>query len=351
MTDQDTLAPTLFELLAREWTVGCAVQSLLFNGRQTSVGYVLADGSLAIAYVSDEDPADERIHINAEDGRSMIRPRTKSPRPLVMVDVSDDSSVLFETWGKRDFFAGKTGGPFYRVSPLGDKTEIRLPVDEPVFAVADCKTGESFACVAGNRVIILHRESMAVERVLEQGCSIGAVAFSQGGELIAVAHADGLTIWDLSEPSRKARDFAFGGDPNRIFWSPDGEWIAIALADGGVQLVSAIDNRSQAITGFPAPVGSVAWNESKNALVAAGAFRVAAWSMMQPPIGDTSLGAFETGKTGFVSVRAVTCHPGRDLIAAGYDNGFLSIMQIGVRDEMVLNSEDRGACRGLSLVA
>ncbi|MEM7635962.1 MAG: hypothetical protein AAF299_15460, partial [Pseudomonadota bacterium] len=55
-----------------------------------------------------------------------------------------------------------------------------------------------------------------------------------------------------------------------------------------------------------------------------------------------------SGTAGLVPVSAVTSHPERNLVAAGYKNGFVVVMQLGVRDELVLNSEDRGAITNLA---
>ena len=70
--------------------------------------------------------------------------------------------------------------------------------------------------------------------------------------------------------------------------------------------------------------------------------------MDKAPLNDPSSGVLETGRAGLVPVSAVASHPTKNLVAAGYDNGFITIAQIGGRDEMILNNEDRGAINQLA---
>ncbi len=351
MSVQDTIAsspPTLFELLAREWNIGVGIQSLIFNARQTAVAYGLDNGSVAIAYVSDNDPAQERVHVSAENGRQTIKPRVKSPKPLVMVEVENTGPIRLGTFGATDFVAGSDKGPLYRITTAGDKSDIAMEMHYPVSAMDDCRIGGRFACASGSIVEIFDHADMAVERQFEAGKSITAIGFSPDGKLLAGAHEQGLTVWPVRGKIQDGREISFGGGPSRICWSPDSRWIAAPLVDGGFQFSSLQDGRTFALTEYPSPVTSVDWSKEADALVTSGAFRVTAWSMKQPPIEDAASGALETGKTGFVPISAVSCHPDRDLVVAGYDNGTISIMQIGGRDEMVLSAENHGAVTGLA---
>lgn len=343
MSDQGTMAPTLFELLAREWNIGVAIQSLCFNAQQTAVCYALDNGSVVIAHISDDDPAEQRIHVSAENGRQTIKPRTKSPKPLVMVEVENSGPIQLGPLGDTDFVVGSTHGSLYRISPNGDKTIVETGLDGSVSAFCDCLVGRLFACASASSVTIFDHAGMTAKIRVDAETAVTALGFSPDGRSIAAAHEKGLSVWTLDGGGQKAAEFAFSGRPRNIHWKPDGGWIAAPLAEGGFQLISLEEGRSQALSGYPSPVNAIAWNEKANALVTSGAFRVTAWSMNEPPIADPSTGALQTGKTGFVPISAVSSHPVRDLVVAGYDNGCISIMQIAGPDEMVLNSEDHGA--------
>ena len=347
MSDQATLAPTLFELLARTWSTEAAIQSLIFNQRQTAVGFALDTGILTIAHVSDEDPAEQRIHVSAEDGRSTIRPRAKLPKPLISIEVAKNGPILLGRLGETGFIAGGLDAPLYRISLAGDKTKLNLETDGPMVAIDDYPGDGRLACADKSGVTLFDSENRTTGLRLGGFDTISGIRFSSDGGCLAISHRTGLSIRSLDGNDKASRDVVFDGRPNAIHWSPDGSWIAVPLTDGGFQLISVQDGRTRALTDYPAPVESIAWNGKANALLTSGAFRMAAWSMDNPPIEDASTGALETGKTGFVTISSVASHPQSNLVAGGYDNGFVSIMQIGGSDELVLNSEDHGAVTSL----
>lgn len=347
MNQQTTITPTLFKLLAREWSTGAAIKSMLFNGSQTAVAYALDNGTVAIAEVSDEDPPEQRVHINAEDGRSIIRPRSIEPKSLQLIEVEDSGQMLFGCIGETDFIACGPDGQVLRISPNGEVSPLGVELHGPVSALGHCPTSGQFAFVSGTQISVFDDKTVTLAHRLDHGEPIAAAGFSPNGQSIAIAHDYGVTIWSLDAERQKTKDVAFAGRPCAVHWSPDGNWIACPLSDGGFQLSSLQDMRTRAVTDYPAPVQSVAWNKKANALITSGAFRVAAWSMNAPPIDDTSSGALETGRAGLVPVSAVSSHPDRNLVVAGYENGFITIVQIAGRDELVLNSEDHGAVTNL----
>ena len=347
MSQQDTISPTLFDLLAREWTTGAGVSSVQFNASQTAVAFVLDDGTVAIAAVDDEDPPQSRIHVSAEDGRSTIRPRSKAPAPLKVIEVERNAKLLLGTMGDTGFLVGGESSGLHTLSPDGALQPIDLHVPGPVTAMDSCPATGRFACVGGTRISVFKENATTPDLNLDHGEPIAAIGFAPDGQSMAVAHDHGVTIWTLSDGRQDINDVAFTGNPDAIHWSPDGMWIATPLTEGGFQLTCPHNNQTGALTDYPAPASSIAWNRQANAVITSGAFRVAAWSMDAPPLDDPSSGALETGRAGLVPVSAVSSHPDRDLAVAGYRNGFIAIVQIAGRDELVLNSEDRGVVTNL----
>lgn len=348
MNHQDTTSLTLFDLLARTWSTDTPVSSVLFNSQQSAVGFALNNGTLAIARTADEDAPQDRIHVSAENGRSTIKPRTKPVEPLNIIEVAAGEPLLFGTIGNEDFVAGSTAGPLFRINPDGDKSPIDLELEASVSAIDHCLASGQFAAVNGTRITVFDPETAAPARRLDHGEPIAALAFAPNCKSIAIAHDYGLTIWPLIDVPSKTIDIAFSGRPTALHWSPDGNWIACPLGDGGFQLSCLKDGATNALTDYPAPVGSIAWNEPANALVTSGAFRIAVWSMDSPPITSAANGVLETGRAGLVPISAVASHASRNLVASGYENGFVAIVQIGSRDELILNAQDNGAVTNLA---
>ena len=347
MNHQDTISPTLFNLLARQWDTGAPVTSAVFNASQSAAGFALDNGSIVIADVADNDAPGQRIHVSAENGRSTINPRSKGPQPLRIIEVAESKPLLFGTIGETDFVAGPVGGPLNRIAPDGAGSLLDFDGANTVTAIDHCRSSGQFASASGTWITIFDPGAGTPAHRMDQGEPIISLAFAPDGKSIGVAHDHGLTIWSLIDGEHTTRDVNFAGHPTAVHWSRDGRWIASPLATGGFQLSCIDDGRTRALTDYPAPVGSIAWNEPADALITSGAFRIAAWSMQDPPVDDNASGVLETGRAGLVPVTAVSAHPKRNLVVAGYENGLVSIVQIGGRDEMVLNGENHGAVTGL----
>jgi hypothetical protein len=70
--------------------------------------------------------------------------------------------------------------------------------------------------------------------------------------------------------------------------------------------------------------------------------------MARPPLGGDTEGALQTGRPGLVVVDTVAAHPRRDLLAVGYANGMVNLVQIGRRDELVVLADGGGAVTALA---
>ena len=338
----------MYKRQARTWTTGAAINSMVLNGNQSAVAYCLSDATIAIAPVTDNDPIEQRVHVNAEDGRTAIRPRTMPARPLISVDVETDAPLLLGQLGAADFITGGADGPLYRVSVAGEKTDLGIAVKAPVTATDYCAKNQCLAVAGGGGVTLFEGGELSAGASIDQVGAISAIKWSPAGDTIAVAHEDGLTIWSTQTGGKKIADFMFAGKAAALSWSPDGCWLAATLSDGGFQLIDVGGGGSNALTDYPELINAIDWNTKANAVVTSGAYRVAAWSLDKAPLEDRRSGALESGTTGLVPVSAVTSHPDRNLVAAGYKNGFVVVVQLGARDELVLNSEDRGAVTDLA---
>jgi WD40 repeat protein len=58
--------------------------------------------------------------------------------------------------------------------------------------------------------------------------------------------------------------------------------------------------------------------------------------MATPPLDGDMTGALVSGRAGLVAVESVAAHPARPLVAAGYANGQILLVQIGGRDELLV---------------
>ncbi|MBZ9841470.1 WD40 repeat domain-containing protein [Mesorhizobium sp. CA5] len=327
---------TLFDLLARSWCRPSAIADLRFSADGSTVAFTCIDGTVAIAAVADQEPPEQRIRVSGDLGQTTIRPREKPPVPLVATAVLADGDVPLASYLGSDFLVGTAAGDVARLNADGSVMETLVKIAGPAVAI-DYSPRTGMVAVSSGQDIFLARGGIEAVRLQRDAPpSTDALAFSPGGRRLACGQEHRLSTWMVEGEPTPMRDFAFSAHPMSICWSGDGAWLACGLETGGLALVSASDDRTAIVAGFPSSVRTVCWSAPGDALFASGAFRIAGWSMTAPPLDGETSGALETGRAGLVPVEAVAAHPQKKLIAAGYANGRITVAQIGTRDELLV---------------
>ncbi|MEO1471195.1 MAG: hypothetical protein AAFV86_19290, partial [Pseudomonadota bacterium] len=328
MTVDTMPSPTLFDLLARHWTLPAPVVSATFNRDETAVAFAMED-SLAIASMADPERPETRVRLSVEDGRRTILPRKAAVRPTVSVG---DAAAPVVSLGDRQFLAAGTRGGIMRITPRGLAVPLRLDLGGSVGPIARDPASRAVAVGAGDAVHLLDAEDVERSTVLSFGEPITALAFAPGGGRLAVGHARGVSfVTDGALGAGVALDHV----PVTLSFSPDGRRLACAFDEPGFALIDPDDCDGEMVEDFPTPVRSFAWTPDTTVLAASGAFRVVAWALDDGHLGD----ALHAGRNGLVVVERVAANPERPLIAGGYANGLVAVVQTGSNDEMVLRAD------------
>ena len=316
----DTRTLTLFDLLARSWQVAGAVADLRFDAAGTALAVATAAGTVALAAVADAEPPEKRLRVSGDLGQTTIRPRGGSPAPLTLLTGLADAAPPIAAAGGSGFLAGGGDGRVLRLAPDGSTAPTPVALEGPVRALDGSPLGTIAAADAAS---LVHDGTTLLRE------DVVSLAFAPDGRRLAVAQGDSVAILC---GDGGASDVALpAAGPMR--WRADGGWLAVSLGSAGLGLVDPAGGRSATVGGFPAPVRDLAWSAAADALVAAGAFRIAAWDGSRFPTTDRPL---VTGHPGLVPLTAVACHPSRRLVAAGYANGQVVMAEIGGRDELLL---------------
>ncbi|RWF58411.1 MAG: WD40 repeat domain-containing protein [Mesorhizobium sp.] len=327
---------TLFDLLARSWRRPSAVADLRFSADGSTVAFACVDGTVAIAAVADQEPPESRIRVSNDLGQTSIRPRERSPVPLIATAAFGDGDVPLAAHLNSGFLVGAASGEVRHLTAGGESMEPLVMIDGPVVAIDHSARADVTAVSNGHDVFLSRGQGDAVKLRHATTSSTGTLAFSPDGRRLACGLGEGVSICAVEGNAALIRDVGFPARPVSIRWSGDGTWLACGLETGGVALVSMADGHSGIVAGFPSPVRTVCWSPTANALFASGAFRIAGWSMAAPPVGGETSGAVKTGRAGLVLVEAVAAHPEKKLVAAGYANGRITIAQIGSPEEVLI---------------
>jgi WD40 repeat protein len=342
MDTMEAETAALYELLGRHWTVGTAVTNTVFDPSGQGVAFALADGSLAIAPLTDVEPVQDRCRVALDEGRTTISPRRKPVPPLTKVIISDASPHL-TSLGTSDFVA-TDHGRLLRVLASG-VTRAFSNHEAPIDLIASVSAA-GILTASGGSIIFYDSDGDVVWLQERVGGHASAMAVSPDGRYFAIG-ADGCLLVRAFGPRPEPTASFELGSVSALSWSPDGSWLAASVVKAGVVLVRLADARIVRICTYPATVASLSWSADSRVLVTSGAYRMIAWDVSSLNDDGERPTNLATGRARFVLAETVDIHPERRLVAAGYTDGMVAVARIGRSDELVVRAPGRGAIHAL----
>ena len=324
----------LFDLIARDWMLASPATGVTFNADSSAVAFACADGAVWLAATADKEPSNSRIRRAVDTARVTIAPRSKSPPPLKAADYTEGRSSAVVPHGAKNFAFAKANGRINTLTPGGIAVHLPAKAVGHVTAIATTSDGATlgYAC---DDMVYLTAADADHKQGLVAPAKINDLAFSPDDKTLAVAHACGVTLWNVADVRDASLTIPLVGYPTSIVWRADAAWLTVCLQKGGFCTVNVATQEAHSHGNFPSPVTSVAYSGPTNSVVAAGAFRVAAWGL------DDKRNIM-SGKAGLVLINSVATCPIRNLVAVGYANGLLSLAEIGRPSEILLRG-DTGA--------
>ena len=324
----------LFDLIARDWMLASPATGVTFNADDSAVAFACGDGAVFLAATADKESSNTRIRRAVDTARVTIAPRSKSFAPLKPADYTEGRKSDVVRHGVRNFAFAKTNGRVNTLTPGGIAVHLPCKGTGEIAALAITSDGNTLAYACGDTVYLT--ASDADEKLgLLAPAGINGLAFSPDNTTLAVAHDHGVTLWNVANADDASLTLPLAGSPVAVDWRADGAWLSVRLKSTGFCTVDIATHKSYPHGNFPSHVLSVAFGGATNSVVAAGAFRVAAWGL------DDQRDIM-SGKAGLVLINAVATCPTRNLVAVGYANGLLSLAEIGRPSEILLR-EDTGA--------
>ena len=185
--------------------------------------------------------------------------------------------------------------------------------------------------------------------VLEAGghpSTVAGLSFSPDGTRIAVAHYDGVSVWNLTDPGQKPQRLEWHGSHTAVAWSPSGQFIVTAMQDKEMHCWRWKDKTGMRMSGYPSKIRAVAWTADGQHVAASGADTVTSWDCSgKGPSGKPPL---EFGYVYDGVVRQVAAHPVDHVVAGGYSDGTVLVGTIEQETAMIARPASGHAVTGLA---
>lgn len=347
MVENSASGLSLFDLLARHWSLESNIVQTAFNHDDSGVVFRLGSGKLALASTKDSESPKNRTRMEVDTGRTMIRPREKPVTPLKVPKISLCPGLPVVRFAAQGFAAVDQAGALQQVT-VGGQVVLKLKAEaDSVTSLCSSVSGGVLALARQDRILMYDTAEMDLLAEVVAAHPVTCSAISQNETTLAAWGNGKLSLIDLRAPSAAAQVINCAGDISEISWRKSGSHLCCASADKSVQIVDCATGTAQRVEGFPSQVRNTAFSNASNALVASGAFRLVGWDGDDLPQDDMPGTPLTIGKAGFVVINALAAHPERGLVATGYANGLVAIASIGSTEEMMLHQEKATEVTGL----
>lgn len=194
---------------------------------------------------------------------------------------------------------------------------------------------EQVACFAGKTPLIaasvgknLHLLTAAGEKLrsLAHPSTVTGIAFDAKGKRVAASHYNGASLWFAASTTPTPRLLEWKGSHIGVAIHPNGDALVTAMQENALHGWTLPEGKHMRMSGYPAKTESFGFTKSGRWLATGGADAVVLWPFFGGgPMGKPPL---ELGTTEGVIVRRVACHPEYDVVAAGFDSGLVTVIDI-----------------------
>jgi WD40 repeat protein len=285
-------------------SLGAYVVACAFDASGVAA-FALGDGTLRLARAGDGEWATVQVH----DGGVLA----------LAADVVGSG-----------FVSGGDDGRLVRAGSDGSVSEIAAFGSRWVEQVASCGAGKSalLACSAGRDV---HLFDAAGERLksLAHPSTVTGIAFDARGKRVAASHYNGVSMWFTNATSPSPRFLEWKGSHIGVALHPAGEAVVSAMQENALHGWRLPGGEHMRMSGYPSKTESLSFSRNGRWLASSGADSIVMWPFFgggptgKPP---AELAPFEGNL-----VTRVACHPATDMVAAGYKNGTVVLVDIGTK--------------------
>jgi len=204
------------------------------------------------------------------------------------------------------------------------------------------------AVATGKQVLLLGPEAEAPARVktFAHPSSVGGIAFDARGRRLAASHYNGVSLWWTQSREDKPRLLPWKGSHLGVAISPDGDYVVSAMQENALHGWRLSDMADMRMSGYPAKTRSLSFTAKGRWLATSGAEAVVCW----PFAGGGPMGKAPKELAGGDAVlcSAVACHPEHEVVAAGFGDGMVLLVEIGSGKVVPVAPPGHGAVSALA---
>lgn len=189
------------------------------------------------------------------------------------------------------------------------------------------------------------RTQKGEDRVVEAPSTVGGLAFAPKGLRLAIAHYNGVSLWFPNADAAPER-LEWKGSHLDVTFSPDGRFLVTAMQEPMLHGWRVADARHMRMSGYATKVRSIDWTAGGKWLATSGSAQLILWPFQgeDGPMGkEPRLLAPSASR-----VVAVACHPARDVVAVGYEDGLVLLVRIEDGAEIVAKHPGKAPAAALA---
>ncbi len=241
------------------------------------------------------------------------------------------------TGGAGRLLIGAEDGALYVTDAGGAAHALTAPLKKWIEHVAAVPDGHMIAAV-GRQVILVGPDGAEKHRWSHESAVTG-LALDPKGKRFAASHYNGVSLWWLNSPAAARTLLEWKGSHTGVSWSPDGKFVVTAMQELALHGWRVADKANMRMAGYPSKTKSMVWTQKGKYLATSGAPPIVCWPFhtKDGPMGKAPL-ELPTDSVAFST--AVACHPARDIVAAGYQDG--AVLLFRMEDQADLQIADGG---------
>ena len=301
----------------RERQIGFAETELEQSGIRLELGAPVT-GSVA---------ADDHVIAGFGDGR--VRFFKPNQEPITVQ--AHNGAVLCVASDQNDAVTGGDDGRFLRISPNGVITEIANFGSKWVDCVA---SHDGLVACSSSRQVHVWVDGRSNAIIFEHVSTVGGLAISNDGNLLAATHFGGVTVRERSRRGWKESKFEWKGSHGPVTFSPDGVYVVTAMQERALHGWRLRDNGHFQMPGYPAKIKSFEWVGGTPYLATSGADEAICWPFdgKDGPMGRAPVSVARNRRTFATAVQALR---GKSRVLVGFRDGAVLMAELDETKEPV----------------